>query len=350
MPARPLRPGSFSVGPAAALAARLVPVAAWLVPLASLVAACNAETNDDGFDFSTESNGTAGSGGSSEGTTGATTGSGTTDATTAPADSGSSTGGSESSTGELPVVPCTGVDLVFVLDDSEPMLEEQIRLRSSALAFVQQIVANIPTLADGINIGVITTDDELFVQANAEACGPYEGGNNWMLSSSTVLQTELECALNVGVAGSPNERPMDMLIASLADENLMPGGFHAGFLRDEALLVVVLVTNEEDDFEIDTSWGSAGDPADWVAAVAERKGGYERNVVVLSLLGIEKPNACPDFQWDGTEGAQVSPRLGEFTQAFPQGAVGDICEQEYATFLLGVVPGVVAACGNYSPP
>src|SRR5688572_22565471 len=110
MPARPLRPGSFSVGPAATLGA-------WLVPLASLVAACNAETSDDGFNFATESNGTAGSGSSSEGTTGATTGGGTTDVTTAPADSGSSTGGSESSTGELPVVPCTGVDLVFVLDD-----------------------------------------------------------------------------------------------------------------------------------------------------------------------------------------------------------------------------------------
>jgi len=343
MPARPLRPGSFSVGPtvAAALAA----------PLAALVVtACTAESSDDGFDFSTETNITLGTGGSSGGTTEVATGSGTTDVTTAPADSTSSSGGSESSTGTAPVVPCTGVDLVFVIDDSEPMLEEQIRLRSTALAFVQQIVSNIPTLVDGINIGVITTDDDLFVQATAEVCGPYEGGNTWMLSSSTVLQTELECALNVGVAGSPNERPMDMLISSLGDENLMPGGFHAGFLRDEALLVVVLVTNEEDDFEMDTSWGSMGEPADWVAAVAGRKGGYEKDVVVLSLVGIDKPNACPDFQWDGTEGAQLSPRLVEFTDSFPQGAVGDVCAQEYATFLLGVVPGIVAACGNYSPP
>ena len=38
-------------------------------------------------------------------------------------------------------------------------------------------------------------------ETDAAVCGPYEGGNNWMLSSSTVLQTELGCALNVGVAG-----------------------------------------------------------------------------------------------------------------------------------------------------
>lgn len=348
MQGRPLRPSSFSVGLPAAPRGRAVPLLVLMVPLA--LAACNAGTSGDGFDFSTETNGPVTTSGSAGSTTNATGGSGTTEATTNAADSGSSSAGSESSGGDVPVVPCTGIDLVFVVDDSEPMLEEQIRLRASALAFIQQLTSSIPTLADGINIGVITTDDALFVQANAEACGPYEGGNNWMLGSSTVLPTELECALNVGVAGSPNERPMDMLIESLSDENLTPGGFHAGFLREEALLVVVLVTNEEDDFEVETSWGSAGDPATWVAAMAERKGGYAKNVVVLSLLGIEKPNACPEFQWDGTEGAQLSPRLVELTESFPQGAVGDICAQEYATFLLGVVPGVVAACGNYSPP
>lgn len=317
----------------------------------ALLAACNAGGSDDGFDFSTESNGLPVTGGSS-GTTEATVGSDTVAEATAVADSSTGpAGASESSTGEPPpAVPCTGVDLVFVVDDSAPMLEEQIRLRSAALAFVQQVAASIPTLEGGINIGVITTDDDLFVQANAEPCGPYEGGSNWMVSSSTVLGTELDCALAVGVAGSPNERPMDMLIAALADDNLAPGGFHDGFLREGALLVVVLVTNEEDEFEVDTSWGSAGDPATWVEAVASRKGGWVHDVVVLSLLGTEKPNACPEFQWDGTEGAQVSPRLIEFTESFPQGAVGDVCAQEYATFLLGVVPGVAAACDNYTPP
>jgi hypothetical protein len=316
----------------------------------ALVSACTAGGGDDGFDFSTDSNGPATSG-SSGGTTEATAGSETT-AATAIADSSSGSGGSESSSGDdgPPAVPCTSVDIVFVVDNSEPMLEEQIRLRAAALAFVQQIAASIPTLMADVNIGVLTTDDELFVQATAMPCAPYEGGNNWMISSSTVLATELECALAVGTAGSPNERPMDMFIASLSDENLEPGAFHNGFLREDALLVVVLVTNEEDDFEIDTSWGSVGDPPDWAAAIAGRKGGYANDVVVLSLLGTEKPNACPDFQWDGTEGAQLSPRLVELTESFPQGAVGDICAQEYATFLLGVVPGVAAACASYTPP
>lgn len=324
------------------------------LPLAVAVAlglACqDATPGADGFEFSTESPGTAGTMGA-WGSTGATEpGSGTAEASTA-AEPDSSSSGADSSTGEPPpAVPCTGIDLLFVVDDSEPMLEEQQRLRMAAPAFVQQVIAAIPTLAEGVNIGVITTDDELLVQGNALPCAPYEGGNHWMLGSSSVLATELDCALDVGTAGSPDERPMEMLLASLSDEHLMPGGFHAGFLREDALLVVVLVTNEEDEHEVDTAWGSTGDPPEWVAALAARKGGWEHDVVVLSLLGTDKPNACPDFQWDGTEGAQVSPRLIEFTQAFPQGAVGDVCAPDYGPFLQGVVPGVVAACAAYTPP
>lgn len=317
--------------------------------LAAGAVGCRASTSDDGFDFSTESNGSGGPG--TSGGSGGGTSSGGGEGTTAALDSSGSDGAGSSSTGEAPpAVPCSGIDLVFVVDDSVPMIEEQLRLQSAALAFVQQVAAGIPTLVDGIGIGVVTTDDPVFVQANAAPCGPYEGGNPWMLSSSTVLATELECALGVGTAGSPNERPVDMLLDALADEAIAPGGVHDGFLRDDALLVVVLVTNEEDELEPDTAWGSAGDPADWVEALAGRKGGYLHDVVVLSLLGTPPPNACPEIQWDGTEGAQVSPRLIELTESFPQGVVGDICAQEYATFLLGVVPGVVAACAGYTPP
>lgn len=315
----------------------------------ALLPACNPASSDDGFDFSTETNGvtgTGGTGGSSGTADGETEEPGTGDSTAGTGDSE----GSEGSTGELPPAePCTAVDILFVVDDSEPMIEEQIRLQGSALAFVQQIESSIPTLMEDLHVGVITTDDELFVQGNAEPCGPYEGGNNWMVSSSTVLATELECALGVGVAGSPNERPMDMLIGALSDENLQPGGFHNGFLREEALLVVVIVTNEEDEFEMDTSWGSAGDPASWVETIAGRKGGWTNDVVVLSLVGIPEPNACL-APWDGVEGAQHAPRLIEFTESFPQGAVGDVCQAEYAGFLLGVVPGVAAACAGYIPP
>jgi len=142
---------------------------------------------------------------------------------------------------------------------------------------------------------------------------------------------------------------MEMLLGALSDENLVPGAFHNGFLREEALLVIVVVTNEEDEFEEVTEWGSDGDPASWFDAIVTLKGGWANDIVVLSLVGNPEPSACLG-PWDGTQGAQYSPRLIEFTESFPQGAVGDICEPEYASFLLGVVPGVTAACAGYTPP
>lgn len=320
--------------------------------LLALAPACTAGTGDEGFDFSTESNG-PGSGASGSTAADDTAATETDPATTtgATGDTGDTSGSSDggSSDDGLPIEPCTAVDLLFVVDNSEPMLEEQIRLRAAALAFVQMIAGSIPTLMSDLHIGVITTDDDLMVQETAAPCGPYEGGASWMSSTSTALATELECALSVGVAGSPNERPMDMLAGALSDDNLAPGGFHNGFLREEALLVVLLVTNEEDEPEKDTGWGSMGDPADWAQTLAARKGGLAKDVVVLSLVGIPEPNACLG-PWDGMEGAQHAPRLIELTESFPQGAVGDVCAQEYASFLLGVVPGVAAACANYTPP
>ncbi len=322
--------------------------AALMVPLL----ACGNAGGDGDFDFSTDSNGPAPTSGTAGTAGSADTGSSSDPTQGVTGGSGQDTMVQEDSTtgDELPPpVPCTAVDILFVVDNSEPMIEEQIRLRANVLAFIQQIQTNIPTLMSDVHVGVITTDESLFVQPSGDTCVAFEGGANWMLSSSLALQAELDCALSVGTLGSPNERPMDMLVEALSDDNLAPGGFHNGFLRDDALLIVVVVTNEEDAIERDTAWGSAGGPAEWADAVAVRKGGYPSNVVALSLLGLDKPNACLG-PWDGTVGAEFSPRLIEFTESFPIAAAGDICAQEYASFLLGAVPGIAAACAGYIPP
>lgn len=322
-----------------------------------LVAACGGD-DGGGFDFASATQGTgagpvtAGSGtteGETEGDADDTAGD-SGESTAGPAATGSTGAEGESSgTADLPSVPCTSLDVVFVIDDSDTMAEEQMRLAQVAAGWIDQLVAQVPTVVDDVRIGVITTDDSSFVQSDGAgtACA-FASGAPWMTLGDT-LATELPCALSQGVAGDPDERPMDMLQAALSDEALAPGGRHDGFLRDEGLLVVVLLTDEEDDLEAATQWGSEGDPPDWVDAIAAKKGGYPQDVVVLSLVGHDKPNECPAFQWDGMQGAEIAPRLIEFTESFPQGAVGDICAAEYTTFLFSVVPGVAAACDQYVP-
>jgi hypothetical protein len=318
---------------------------------------CGSGGEGDTFDFNTgtatspgPTGGPTSTAGSDSGGTAADTGNGPggtgVDGTSTAGDSGS--GGSEDTgPGVVPGEPCVGVDLIFVIDNSETMAEEQSRLIGSASAWVNQLNTNIPSGVDGFHIGVLTTDDSTFKATDGEGtpCGPYDSGEPWIELGAN-LGTELACALNQGIAGDPDERPIENLLASVDDDALMPGGVHEGFLRDDALLVVVLMTDEEDDIEPATQWGSVGDPAEWADTIAAHKGGFKQNVVVLSLLGHEPPNACPPFQWDGMTGAEIATRLIDFTNRFPAGAVGDVCDLEYNSFLSSVVAGVAAACGN----
>jgi hypothetical protein len=266
---------------------------------------------------------------------------------------GDESSGGESSTGDepLPTVQCTTLDIVVVIDNSDTMTEEQTKLTAAIGPFVAALQAQLPSVMDSIHVGVLSTDASAFVTSTpAATCTPYSSGASWMLYGPT-LNTELACATALGVAGDPDERPMQMTIEAISPEAVGVDGPNEDFLREDGPLVIVLVTDEEDDFEEKTEWGSPGDPADWVDAIAARKGGYVEDVVVLSLVGIDKPNACPDYQWNGIDGAELAPRLAEFTESFPRHALGDVCAVDFGMFLNNAgVPQVVQACDNYVEP
>ncbi|MBL4688650.1 MAG: VWA domain-containing protein [Nannocystaceae bacterium] len=338
------------------------------VLLGFAVLACGDDSNE--FEFATMGQGSAA--GRDDGTaTSGTTGEGSGETANEPTqgegsttmgvdadddDDGTASGsGSPTGTddGELPVVPCIGMDILFVVDNSATMIEEQTRISSSAAAWLMTVNASTASAVNNVNVGVITTDESAMVTATAMPCN-FVSGQSYMqmggaLFDPVVFAAEVQCALSVGVAGSSDERPMEHLIEALSPQ-FVDGGPNTGFLREGALLVIVILTDEEDDFEAKTAWGSAGDPADWISDIAALKGDIHRDVVVLSLIGVDQPNACPNPQWNGMAGAELSPRLAEFAEGFPAGATQDLCAPEFNTFLSGVVPGIAGSCMNFSPP
>jgi len=257
-----------------------------------------------------------------------------------------STGSDSSDSGSAEAVPCTAIDVLFVVDDSSTMAEEQVRLSAAAPNFIAAMQAQLPDVAV-VHVGVISTDSPA-LGVSAGRCGPFVGGLGFMTQDDN-LSMSLGCAAQVGAAGSPDERPMEMLLAAVDDLANEPGGFNADFVRKPALLVAVIVTDEEDDHELDPAWGSEGDPIDWFAGLTAIKDGYAQDIVVLSLVGTPAPNACPPFQWDGKTGAEPAPRISEFTAMFPFGRVGDVCAPSYDAFLLDAVPVVADACASFIP-
>ena len=68
------------------------------------------------------------------------------------------------------------------------------------------------------------------------------------------------------------------------------------------------------------------------------------------VVGVPTPNACPSFQWDGKEGAELAPRLAELTAMFPFERVADVCAPSYDDALFDAVPAVTAACEGEPAP
>ncbi|MEM6995985.1 MAG: hypothetical protein AAF721_36090, partial [Myxococcota bacterium] len=214
--------------------------------------------------------------------------------------------------------------------------------------------------ATSYHVGVVTTDayeynvpmcqslGGLTVQTGGnlssdEACGPYAAGKSFMTVDDD-LASAFSCAAQVGIDGAGIERPMDALTGALTDPAGANSQCNEGFLRDDALLVVVLITDEEDEGD------SLGDPSQWYQTVLDAKHGQGDDVVVLSLLGHEKPNDCIPSQWTGMMGAEIAPRLIAFTEQFEHGLVGDVCAADYAPFFDAAVDGIADACGIVPVP
>jgi len=254
---------------------------------------------------------------------------------------------SSGTTGEG-AVPCTAVDFVFVLDNTDTMAEEQVKLIAGVPMFLTAAMQNLPAVPS-YHIGVITTDNPKLVVENAMPCGPYAEGFTFMTQADD-LPVKFECAASVGLGGDPDERPMEMLIRAIDDLDNQLGGKNQLFIRKNALMVVVLLTDEEDDHEEDVGWGSEEDPPEWFQSVTAVKSGHANDVVVLTLAGQPKPNECPADQWNGKDGAELAPRLQAFTEMFPYQAFGDVCAPNYDMFLLDAIGLIVDACANFVPP
>lgn len=260
---------------------------------------------------------------------------------------------------------CDKVDLLFVIDNSESMVDEQDNLIAAVPGFVEAI-EDLDDI-EGYHVGIVSTDayarqpeecrrvGALITQtgganSSGAACGPWTEGR--FMTEQDDIGDGFRCAAAIGTAGDGNERPIDATLTAVSPLLNQEDACNDGFIRPDALLVVVIITDEEDDHEMLGPLeiaGSEGDPDEWFERLVDLKGGVEQNVAVLALLGHEKPNACPDFQWDQFNGAEIANRLIEFTQMFPAGAYGDVCASNYDQFFSDAVGQVQTACDNFIP-
>lgn len=221
--------------------------------------------------------------------------------------------------------PVNLVDILWVMDDSVSMAQEQANLAAGAQDFVNRLL-----LTDiDFHMGVISTD---VGTDNVDAAALI--GNPPVLDGTMSNYVQLfQDRVIVGVEGDDQEKGLQAAVTALTPP--MSNTRNAGFLRDEALLFIVIVSDENDC----SDWGALGPEStgedcygeydlltpvsDLVRSITDIKG--DANRVVLS--GIVGPDAVENC-------VNAVPGKRYFTAISMLGGFqGNICDTSYSTMM-----------------
>jgi len=255
---------------------------------------------------------------------------------------------------------CSNVDILYIIDNSPSMYDEQQTLIANFGTFAADMQAALVDV-DSYHIGVITTDDfgtegmfddgddtvnqsypecqnigGLVVEAHSGSCLPFEDGNNFITEADDLV-TKFSCIANVGEDGDSDEKVGDALIAMIQSQvgNNDVTACNQGFFRNDALLVLVILTDENDV--------SSTGPQEWYQAVVAAKG-FAEHAVVLALTWDDSEVNC-NQDLSETDGYTIE----EFAEMFPHHATGNICDSSYAGFFSTTLPVIETACDEFQP-
>jgi hypothetical protein len=128
-------------------------------------------------------------------------------------------------------------DLLFVIDNSCSMTEEQVQLANNFQGRVQGLID------DGVdfNLGVITTD---VLDLNQSGRLQLLGGETFLTPDSPNAEAAFQAGVLQGTNGYFDEQGLRAVFLALTEP--LRSGFNTGFLRPEADLHIVIVSDEND--------------------------------------------------------------------------------------------------------
>jgi hypothetical protein len=184
-------------------------------------------------------------------------------------------------------------------------------------------------------IGVTTTSFpySLFIVETSGAAGALlktpDMAHPWLDANDPDLERKFKNLATVGTEGAGDAQPLRAAQAALTPP--LTQGENAGFLRPEALLAVVVITNQDDLSSSNASGIDPGSPApvgDFIATFDQLKGrrGYWSAAVIA---GGTVPICKTPYG-----SASYAARLRSFVeQAGPNAIFSSICSQDLSTSL-----------------
>jgi hypothetical protein len=196
------------------------------------------------------------------------------------------------------------VDVLFVIDNSCSMYEEQSALANNGPDFL------LPLIASDIHVGVISTD-----MADATHSGRLRqvGGMLWIDNTFTQVDAVnfFDQAITMGTSGNWNEQGIDAAYEALA---VLGAGYNAGFSRPNAWQHIVVLSDENDHSNL-----LAANFVTWMST-------FKAAANMTVFHSIVSPNPlCPTASEVGTEYLLASTSTG--------GLVASVCQNDYAPIM-----------------
>ncbi|HEV8320854.1 MAG TPA: hypothetical protein VG389_04520 [Myxococcota bacterium] len=284
-------------------------------------------------------------------------------------------------------------DILFVIDNSGSMCEEQINLRASFQSFIDGLTA----FADvDFHISVVTTDTMDPAQSGRLQNVPNPIMNDMdcmvalpppqdcttglpnplpkILTANTVdLARTFRCIAQVGIDGFGGEAALAAVELALSPPLVDDAGANAGFLRPDSLLAVLFV-GDEDDCSVchDPDWPGqcqfmpsitnnldcAINQNEFLTPVPTFVGAMEARrpmgrVFTAAIIGLdedgmsqgpvfadpdpEHPDELSPICESAAGRAAPAPRLEDYTRSFePTARVASICDADFSPALLDI--------------
>lgn len=270
--------------------------------------------------------------------------------------------------GSHPTGTCD-IDILFVVDTSGSMMDAAENLAEAAFPNFAGELETYPELGkyrvavtthlygqNEVTDGVMVQDSLFLTQGwpvgqphdafdceevPSVECG-FGSGESWMVGPSSTLHDEFAC---VGrVACHQNVYIGEPTLQAGLEALRFPD--NSGFLREDALLVVVYITDEDDQ--------STMAPAPLRENILALKGGDEKYVVVLTLGGpmvgtvevnsVTHAMGCISDYYGATE---QTPRLIEFSGLFgARGLHYNLCDDDISSALTSAIDALETSCGE----
>ena len=253
---------------------------------------------------------------------------------------------------------CSEMDLLFVIDNSGSMGQEQTNLIANFPTFITVLDQSglnyrvaVTTTARDYTYNIATPLGNIPQSTDGESGEMLKKGSmtkRWLDKGDPNISATFSTLANVGTGGSGDEMPLGAMRDAFEDR--MQDGTNVGFRRPNALLGVVILTDENDcsyEQSVNLNLGESlcehqmepvanyktfldqytGNPTRWAAAIVAGPG----------------PGTCSS----GFGDAEEATRLLQFKQAVGTNAiVSSICDGDLSVSLMQASKLFESACGG----